>query len=191
MRLDPEYKFTLKLESACKIVNDRVRPIPTYELVYTNGGDNLVIAAESVPFPILFKSLSTAFVGLNALDTVKCIHNNIRPNHMLYNGTTQRVALTYFNTFAQLKDIALHRNAYTKTNYFQPGEFNLMAASGTSQTKRNSVFFKNEIMKELNTVNKPIKFQNIINEFNDAICRNPLESYTNYTKTRFINRFGT
>ena len=84
-RIDPNYTFTLELTYSCEIAADRLdatikgqcqlqQSKTLHQLVYIDGGTDLMHAARTISFETIFVSLKTAFFGLVEMHLHKFMH---------------------------------------------------------------------------------------------------------------------
>ena len=151
-KIDPSNEFTLKLVYSCEINNIhneldvktlKYCGIPKsahkiHQLVYVDGGMDLLFAAEKFPFETIFVSLESAFLGLCALQTHGFLHLDIKPENIVYNSKTRKLALIDFGMACYASGVKSTKAAkvknfddekrskrYSHTYLYYPGEFNV------------------------------------------------------------------
>jgi len=127
-KLDPKNTFTLKLSGKCFTVDDTFDPheinkcknFSDYEknrashpqLVYDFGGMDLSHAAKQINFEVLFAAMWRIFKGLIILEQKGYTHLDIKPENIVYNPTTDKMALIDFGLTRKLQNI------YNAKNYW-------------------------------------------------------------------------
>ena len=107
--VDPNNDFTVKLVTACRVSTNDPNNVDAisgcrfesrqkfmYQLVYVDGGQDLAIAAKTVDFDTIFCKLEPIFEGLCKMQTCRVVHLDIKPDNIVYNRSTGKMALIDF-----------------------------------------------------------------------------------------------
>jgi len=139
--VDKDSKFTVELVYTCDIDPSKVdakcgkeygRKEPLYQLVYIDGGQDLLMAARTVKFDTLFARLEAIFKGLCTMHRRKVMHLDIKPDNMVYNSSTGKLALIDFGLVHSFTEYTQELNSVFATQLFRfpypyyPGEFPLL-----------------------------------------------------------------
>ena len=152
---DKNSEFTVELVSTCDIDPSKVdaqcgqeyvRKQPLYQLVYIDGGQDLSKAARTVKFDTLFERFEAIFKGLCTMNTLKYMHMDIKPDNMVYNSSTRKLALIDFGLargFTDYKNQLYSQFAnmiFPHPYAYYPGEFPLLGniINQKAPSKRNA-----------------------------------------------------
>jgi len=160
---DKNSEFTVELVSTCdidpskvdaKCGKEYVRKQPLYQLVYIDGGQDLSKAARTVEFDTLFERFEAIFKGLCTMNTLKYMHMDIKPDNMVYNSSTRKLALIDFGLARGFTDYKNQLySQFTKMIFphpyaYYPGEFPLLRQI----IKRNIIAEPNANIEHLNAI---------------------------------------
>lgn len=138
--VDPNGQFTVKYVDSCEIEHtafemhkrdcgfgDKSKKHP--QIIFADGGDDLDTAVKNVQFETLFKSLSSAFIGLDALHKKEIVHADIKPANMVYNDDTHKLAIIDFGLACKFDefDSKMGDMCYHHPYAIYPPEFPLLA----------------------------------------------------------------
>lgn len=137
-KLDPDNKFTVKLEGSCKIKKKRFEKNELYQcrnldknsipdelsqIIYEYGGIDLDIAVRQCTFQELFIGIQRVFNGIRVLYSQEYVHNDIKPPNIVYNTTTKKMSIIDFGLIQKFKDVYSNENDYFlnyRYSYFPP-----------------------------------------------------------------------
>lgn len=192
--IDPTNIFTMKFEIGCEISGSNLRKAELiecnfeeqdtfYQLIYKDGGVNIRDAAKTIPFEVIFDSLRTAFLGLELMREKGVIHSDLKPDNIVYNDKTNKLAIIDFGLCTKLDDRLFISNRNVDCNHvfmYWPSEFNAMATKPS--TLRNSeglnMFVTEKLIRLLDQNPTLHNIRNKMNEFNDLCDTKPPEMYS-------------
>ena len=143
-KLDPQGKFTVVAHEKCDISNDYFKDAVNKcknfdilekkrashpQIVYDNGGVDLVDAFHQVTFEELFIGMESIFKGLTLLNARKYSHLDIKPANIVYNKVTKKMYLIDFGLSKEFDDIVKKNNLYIFEHPYRyyPPEFDVYA----------------------------------------------------------------
>lgn len=137
--VDPHGAFTLPIKEHCDIPNDMyplgemtkcsrhnfnsMNTVP--QIVYPDGG--LDLSADHTPFEKIFVALEPVFKGLEALKAHKVVHQDIKPDNIVYDASTETCRLIDFGVSIHASNVFTDGNKrFLKHTYpFFPPEYKL------------------------------------------------------------------
>ena len=140
-KIDPEGIFTLKLLGTCDIVADKLpmkeinkcgnfdyyaRQKTVFpQIQYEYGGFDLSQASRRYSFETLFRAMWRVFKGLVILDKKGYVHADIKPENMVYNDQTNKLALIDFGLTTEKSIIFTDEMSYLHKHVYRyyPSEF--------------------------------------------------------------------
>ena len=159
--IDKNSSFSLKMHKTCNVEKTQ---IPENELkkcknfsmddlkknnynsiTYDYGGQALHIAAKTVPPEILFADFQQLIKGLIILKEKELIHSDIKPENIVYNKDTRKMALIDYGLLTKFKDIYtphlhyLHKHLYL----YYPPEFKIFFLLSTNSKVTSKFIVEN------------------------------------------------
>ena len=199
-KLDPDHIFTVVAHETCYISNDLFKGAVDEcknfdilekkrashpQIVYDNGGVDLVDAFHQVTFEELFIGMESIFKGLTLLNARKYSHLDIKPANIVYNKVTKKMYLIDFGLSKEFDDIVKKNNLYIFEHPYRyyPPEFDVYAQyyklSDLEKTDFESIFKERQwYSKNLEKFNKLVPWKvdtNII--YNNIELKKMMDDY--------------
>ena len=188
-KIDPSGEFTLKLIETCKVDMGSFSPSQVKkcrnftieemeqkylpQIVYEYGGVNIFEAPRKFSFEELFSAMTPVFKGINKMNQFKIVHVDIKPENMVYNHITGKLALIdfgiasrYFNLYGRDK---LYLMAHPYKYY--PPEFPLIANHMIGKNFYNTQQNTSSIEKMLSYLQTKYRRTDLLPELNKLIER--------------------
>jgi serine/threonine protein kinase len=191
--IDPTNIFTMKFHIGCEINGTKLRKAELiecqfdeqdtfYQLIYQDGGVNISVAAKTIPFEVIFDSLRTAFLGLELMREKGIIHSDIKPDNIVYNEKTNKLAIIDFGLCTKLNDRRFISNRNVECNHpfmYWPSEFNAMATKPCTllNSQGLNMFATEKLIKRLEQNPTLHNIRNKMNELKDLCDTKPPEMY--------------
>lgn len=144
-QIDPQGNFTVRLVESCKIpVNQfpfgEIKKCKNFtfvergakeldQIVYEYGGVDLKMGARLYSFEEMFSALGPVFSGLVTLKDKRYVHLDIKPDNLVYNSDTKKLALIDFGLATKVNKLYVPGNLYIFRHPYPyyPPEFSLAA----------------------------------------------------------------
>ena len=149
-RIDPSGEFTLTSKNHCKIPSNfyssietnkcrgHTFPSPEYpQIIYPDGGHDLFIEAQqgnSANFEQIFVAMDPVFKGLHKLQTMKVVHQDIKPTNIVYDRLANTCKLIDFGIMEDRSNVFSRKNMgimQHKYMYYPP-EYQLFSGSNNN-----------------------------------------------------------
>ena len=188
-KIDPSGEFTLKLIETCKVEMKHFSPpqvkkcgnftfdemaqkyLP--QIVYEYGGVNLFEATRKFSFEELFSAMTHVFKGINKMNQFKTVHVDIKPENMVYNHRTGKLALIDFGMASKYDNLYMKDKLFLMVHPYQyyPPEFPLIANHIIGKNYYNSQQNTYSLEEILKTLESKYRRTDLASELNTLIER--------------------
>lgn len=146
--VDPQSRFTVRLVDHCYIkptlykqlykcnnwTPSERRQSLVKQLIYEDGGVDLVSAVKSCMFEDIFKSMKRLFEALIIMDSKRIAHLDIKPNNIVYNAKTKKMSLIDFGLAHSYDDVYSAQYIISFLYRYYPPEFRVAAEAEQKDT---------------------------------------------------------
>lgn len=159
-KIDPESKFTVKQHSAAKVrkelikADDGIRSCTTlvkapsisyYQIVYDYGGVDLqeksLYEKDFKTHAMVYKMMSNVFKGVKVIKDKGYVHNDIKPENMLYDKKSKRINIIDFGLVTKKEKLFTQEqmNRARFSYIYYPPEYKLYYIMNTPPLNREKL----------------------------------------------------
>ena len=143
-KLDPRHIFTVNIHNSCKISKHKIpsneiskctnfqdnKNSVLYQIIYEYGGITLSEVILIKSFDNIFQNMGAIFKGICVFKKKKYIHNDIKPDNIVYNLETKKMAFIDFGLLYSFDDIYSYDNIdilSTSNYHYYPPEYSVFS----------------------------------------------------------------
>jgi serine/threonine protein kinase len=204
--INAENKFTTKLHMSCPVDvssmkeqtqdfykckqtkhKDGRERTTLYQVVFDDGGSDLEVVSKGLKIHFLefFAHLGPIFEGLVRLEQKQVVHQDIKPNNIVFNGSTNRMTLIDFGLIKSGLGVLTPKNIrFLEYNYhYYPPEYRIFAKIYKAIKAGNE-------LKNLTELNTDSNFDDQFQKYNNNIIKY-LEYFNIQNDAKHILFIGT
>lgn len=130
-KIDPRGLFTIRSFGTCPVSRDafaaaeisrcdnlRADQSQLHQIVYENGG----MPISKVPWPEFWTRLDPLFAGIETLQSFRLVHQDIKPENVVFNTRTGKIALIDFGLCKPMRRVFGKTNAMMAFYLYMPPE---------------------------------------------------------------------
>ena len=171
--IDPENKFTVQLHDFCQIPRSnfheaelskcnnlkQLSPMPNKlsQIIYEYGGIDLDKIVRQLTFSEIFIAMERVFNGLTILNKNKYVHNDIKPQNLVYNSSSKKMFIIDFGLVQKQNNVYQINNDYFlsyRYSYYPPEYITCSSYFNSESDRQWERFIRTNIIPFTNNISE-------------------------------------